>query len=276
MNQERPVGKPYSQVYVERGSASEDNTRFRKRIGNYIDNQPLAHTGAIAGILRQEVGVKVYARTLASYFEKCSLTDLLDGITHVTTALRGAERYLKEDPVQNWLRFVSRALKEENVAYQVDRLGGVHPAFDEEFVAKRQATIAGLGGTRYAAVLDFYQKSIADLKPPYDTRDAVRMSFEAIENLTKLMLPIRRLTPNEVERHLKPLALTALSGTERNAVSLMLNALSDWVTACQQYRHASGNEEPDPPSLDLALWIVSDGAAHLRWLVALDRRQQAS
>lgn len=201
---------------------------------------------------------------------------MLDGITRISSALHNPSSYGKDNPSANWLQFVERTLKEENVAYQVDRLGGVHPAFDEEFVAKRQATIAGLEGVRYAAVLDFYQKSIADLKPPYDTRDAVRKSFEAIENLTKLMLPIARLTPTEVEKQLKALALTGLSGTERDAVSLMLKAFSGWVTACQQYRHASGKEEPDAPSLDLALWIVSDGAAHLRWLVALDRRQLAS
>ena len=98
-------------------------------------------------------------------------------------------------------------------------------------------------------------------------------SLEGVENLCKLMVPVARLGPSEVEKHLKPLILARLSGVERNAANLMMNGFSDWICACQQYRHAPGSEDLEPPSLEFAIWIVSEGAAHLRWLAGIDKRQ---
>lgn len=272
MSSDPPMGRPYSQVYVERGPASEDSPRFRNRLRGYLGNQPHSHREEIADAVRQETGARVDAYGVSRHFEECSLTELLDCITHATAALRGVQNYGQPHPVAKWLQFVDRALKEENVAYRVDHRGGIHPAFDDEFIAKRRATVAGLEGPRYAAVLDFYESSIEDLKPPYNTRDAVRKSFEAAENLAKLMVPIARLTPTEVEKQPKPLVLVGLIETEKNAANLMLNGFAAWVAACQQYRHASGKEQPDAPSLELALWMVSDGAAHLRWLANVDKK----
>lgn len=40
MNSERPIGRPYSQVYVDRGLAKDDSVRFRARLSGYIRNQP--------------------------------------------------------------------------------------------------------------------------------------------------------------------------------------------------------------------------------------------
>jgi hypothetical protein len=37
-----------------------------------------------------------------------------------------------------------------------------------------------------------------------------------------------------------------------------------------------GVEDPEPPPFDLAVWMVSTGAAHLRWLVGLDQKRQAT
>jgi hypothetical protein len=275
MSNEPPIGRPYSQLYTERGVATEDSRRFRARVGNYIRHLDLERRRKIATLLREEIGAKANADVLGVFLEECTLRDLLDSITHVTSSLWGGTNRGSE-AANDWLNFVSRALKEENLGYRLDARGGVHPAVDEEFDAQRRTTIAGLEGPRYVAVLDFYERSIDSLKPPYDTRDAVRNCFEAVENLAKLMAPIARLTPNEVEKQTKPLVLAALTGSERNAANLMLNGLGDWVAACQQYRHAAGQTEPDAPSIELALWMVSDGAAHLRWLASADKKLLAT
>ena len=143
----------------------------------------------------------------------------------------------------------------------------MHPAHDEEFDASRRATIAALDKPRYAAARKFFKEAIADLKQPRDTRDAVRKTFEALENVAKLMCPgdIARLTDTEVKKYLRPIALEGTNGTERNARGSMIVSLAEWVNACQQYRHAAGQPEPDAPSLDLAILMVSEGAAYLRW-----------
>jgi len=207
----------------------------------------------IARASEEETGTHVYDHTLAEHITNCSLVDLLDNVTHALNALKESDS--RGDPHVDWYGFVDRALREENVAYVLDEHGGVHPAHDDEFDAARRATIAALGLPRYATARDFFDQSIADLKPPQDTRDAVRKVFEAVENVAKLMAPqISRLGATEVEKQIKPLVSKMPSGTEREATNQMLNGLANWVNASQQYRHAPSTQEPEPPSLALAIW----------------------
>ena len=56
------------------------------------------------------------------------LRDVLDLVTIAFRQLRAAN-YSSE----NWLRNIQRIFQEENVAYRVDALGGVHFYVDEEF-----------------------------------------------------------------------------------------------------------------------------------------------
>lgn len=273
---DNPIGKPYSQVYVERGKTVEDSHRFRQRLRGYLSALPQSHRVIIARAIARETGAETYFGNVASHMTECSLADLLDNITHITGALR-IIRDESSPSFVSWLRFVDRALKEENVGYVVDNAGGIHPAHDEEFDVARRSTIAALGMPRYATARQFFEQGVADLKPPQDTRDAVRRTFEAVENVAKLMAPsISRLGASEVEKVLKPLATASLLGTERDATNLMLSSMANWVNGCQQYRHAPGTPEPDPPSLELAIWMVSTGASHLRWLVGIDQKLQGS
>ena len=55
---------------------------------------------------------------------------------------------------KQFLGEVARIFAEENGAYQIDALSGVHPLIDPEFDANRHATIAVLRAPRYANVLD--------------------------------------------------------------------------------------------------------------------------
>jgi hypothetical protein len=51
----------------------------------------------------------------------------------------------------------------------------------------------------------------------------------------------------------------------------MLQSLGDWIDAAHGYRHEEG--KPDTvaqPPLTLAVYLISTGAAHLRWLAELD------
>ena len=50
----------------------------------------------------------------------------------------------------------------------------------------------------------------------------------------------------------------------------MLASLKDWVDAAHFYRHEPGTEEVAQPPLPLAVYLVSIGASHLRWLAELD------
>jgi hypothetical protein len=38
--EEKPVGKPYDQVYLERDKPADDSTRLRRRLAAFIDSCP--------------------------------------------------------------------------------------------------------------------------------------------------------------------------------------------------------------------------------------------
>ena len=225
----------------------------------------LTNTGAVAHQLNMELGATTNSLELSIYFEQCDIAALLSAITHVQTALGDVQG-------PGWRAFAQRAFKEENVAYTVDEKCGVHPAYDDEFDTSRQATIAALDKPRYAAARKFFDEAIADLKQPRDTRDAVRKTFEALENVAKLMCPdIERLGATEVKKYLQPIALDGTVGAERDARGRMIESFAEWVNGCQKYRHAAGQPEPVEPSLELAILMVSQGASWLRWLLTLDQ-----
>jgi hypothetical protein len=58
--------------------------------------------------------------------------------------------------------------------------------------------------------------------------------------------------------------------TALRAASKMLSSLQQWVDAAHFYRHEkSGDEEIQPP-LQLAIYLISSGIAHLRWLAEIE------
>jgi hypothetical protein len=74
-------------------------------------------------------------------------------------------------------------------------------------------------------------------------------------------------------------SILELTGDRRaqEAAAEMLRSLGDWIDAAHQYRHEQG--KPDTvaqPPLTLAVYLVSTGASHLRWLAELDAAQSQS
>jgi hypothetical protein len=271
MANDKPVGQKFSDVYTERGVPTDDSAAARGRIGHFLAN---LHTWEhlLTAKLREETGVSVYPGYIVEFFDKCDLRQFLNSITCLYLVFPKVARQAPDMSSGKWLDFVRKVLKQENMAYTVDDEGGVHPAFDQEFDASRRETIAMLGKPRYAAARKFFDDAIADLKQPRDTRDAVRKTFEAVENVSKLMCPdIERLGATEVKRHLQPIALAGTSDKERDARGRMIESLAEWMNGCQKYRHAAGQPEPTEPSLDLAILMVSQGASWLRWLITLDQ-----
>jgi hypothetical protein len=194
----------------------------------------------------------------------------------VTVAYRhiGKQSYVGETQSRKWLLGVQRIFVEENVHYRVDPKGGVHFHFDEEFARVTAAAISILEKQRYANSLDGFKKSLAALaEAPPDGKGAIRATFAAIEGLFVLMFPdVHRLAAGEATR-VRPLVERAYSGDRRaQETSIeMLQSLRGWVDAAHGYRHEEG--KPDTvaqPPLTLAVYLVSAGATHLRWLAELD------
>jgi hypothetical protein len=84
-----------------------------------------------------------------------------------------------------------------------------------------------------------------------------------------------RLVAGNVRDHLLPEG-NFRTQSAITAAKEMANSFAKWVAACQQYRHApgenhEGEENTAAPPLDLAIVMMSNGASFLRWLIAQDK-----
>jgi hypothetical protein len=95
--------------------------------------------------------------------------------------------------------------------------------------------------------------------------------FLAAENVFKLITSKDRLGAKEAD-DLGPIIdkLYATDDTARNCARKMRASFKDWVDAAHFYRHEPGTEDVAQPPLPLAVYLVSTGATHLRWLAELD------
>lgn len=267
---------PFSQLYLRPEALQDDCERGRVRLRAAF--YKLVHESAHYDVqkwLELNSGTEFVTGTGWYYFfENADLRDVLDLVTAVCAVLK-----LRNYPRQgDWVLEVQRIFDEQRLKYVVDPTGSVRLRHDPEYEELRAAVIAGMDGARYRAALQAFEQAgsaLSSLDP--DTRGAVRAAFDALETVFKLMFPRAiRLGKKEIEENLRPLAqsLYAFEKTSQACAQQTITNLIAYVDASHQYRHAQGHEEPQPPGLELALVLSSVGAAHLRWLVHLDRAIQ--
>jgi hypothetical protein len=270
-----PRGKLFSEVYIERGQPTQDSLRMRRRIGELIHEfRPLEEN--LPAAVRQRLGIFVQHHPhWPGFLEKAELKDVLSLVTVAYRLLRAGDA--RGGMTMLWLRSVQTIYQEENVHYRVDDEGGVRFHFDEEFAHNRASAIATLQPARYANALHAFESGMTELrKTPPNGKGAVRGVFAAAEAIFKLITTARRLGASELEglgpklhRHY------ARDETARNAATKMLNSFKDWVDAAHFYRHEAGKpDEIVQPPLELAVYLVSTGASHVRWLAELDATLQ--
>jgi hypothetical protein len=175
---------------------------------------------------------------------------------------------------KRWLENVRRIFAEENLHYSFDDAGGGHFSYDKEFNFSVAAAIAALGLPRYENARQEFDDGRAKLaQVPPDGKGGIRSTFTAAEGIFKLMFPSApRLTAKEAEQ-LKPILQKVYAGDTPalGASKKMLESLKEWVDAAHFYRHEAGSESIAQPPLNLAVHLVSVGAANVRWLIELDQ-----
>lgn len=227
--------------------------------------------------LERELGInpEVYQdHHWVDFFKSCEVRDLLDTITL-------AAKFLGDGTSADglWRDQARRILAEEHLAYEIDDEGVVHPAIDQEFQKNRAATIAGLQLPRYANSLAAFARVSDELvSTPPNGKEAWRAMFAAVEGLFRLMFSSApQLNSGTVESNLTPVVqrIYASDPIALRAAMKQLASFKDWVDASHNYRHEQGSEEPVQPPLDLVVLAVSNGAAYIRWLIALDEASAA-
>lgn len=280
---QRPQGQRYTHVYVDRGRPETDSATMRRRLAAAISGKK--DLNDFGDVVPKELGVDVpwgsMGHDWVEFFRDSSISVVLDTITvahhHLVARVRsgmydpGASEKLRKE--------VERIFAEENVGYQIDPQGGIHPLVDAEFDANRRATISALRGTRYANVLNGVEKAQGSLSEiPPDGKDGIRNTFAAAEGLFKLMFPTElRLTASALGKQLGPLVQRAYGGNSvaLRSASKLVTSFGEWVDAAHNYRHEPGSEEIAQPPFDLAVNMVSLGNSFIRWLAELDAKQLA-
>lgn len=276
-----PQGQRFSLVYLRRDEQLEDSVRMRRRLGATIEDFQRGHFNQY---LHRALGLEYkYMHGMGDWTEYYVALDLRDVLDSVTVFLQflvetqnqgdGYDRQYARDTLPRWLLEVRRIFAEEGVRYSVDDWGGVHLRVDEQFEVTRAATVQGMGSPRYAAALASLEAGYKALDGvPPDGREAIRDVFDSAENVFKQTFGAQRLAGHLIDKHLRP-AVAALPWNPEalEAGDVMCDALKNWATAAHKYRHEIGRPDPHQPPLDLAVLMVSQGTAFVRWLVVVDQ-----
>ena len=267
MTADVPEGRRFSHVYVDRGEPTNITERVRIRLRSLVVSIKELRTSTV---VEDKLGVNF--STWQRFFDTAKNRDVLDLVT-VAYDFLARQPYGRDIYARQWQVDVEKIFSEENIHYEVDLKGGVHFRFDKEFAQVTAAAISILQKPRYANSLDAFNKALAALAQGPDGKGAIRSTFTAIEGLFALMFPdVQRLAAGEVSR-LRPSVEQVYSGDRRaqEASQKMSQSFRSWIDAAHEYRHEEG--KPDTvaqPPLTLAVYLVSAGAAHLRWLAELD------
>lgn len=278
-------GKRFSHLYVSNGLPLKDskkarfriyrlvNTEFPKKLGSSTDHSAIAQRK-----IEEELGIKFGTRSTTGqlvnswewYFNRISVSEFLDTITVLTQHLDG---WFNKDS-EKFLAGTRRIFKEENLAYEIDDLGGLHPLVDSVFAANKQSAIVGLDGARYVATAgSIHQIDAFLLQNPADYKGAIRASFGANENLFKLMYGVPRLDARTVGDKIGKDQQTFYNDHPvlQSVSAKILEGFKDWINAAHFYRHEEGVEEPNQPAEEVALLLISQGLSYTRWLAQLDK-----
>jgi hypothetical protein len=280
-------GKRFSLTYLDRGAPVRDSERARFRLAKLTEASiksgygKSAHdyTEAVAAIVERELGIRFaskaqnggYYKRWDWFFARVALPDALDTITLLSNYMWG--HFSLEKKREQFLAEVARIVEEENLAFRIDEDGSVHPMIDTAFAAATHSTIAALNGSRYSATLElFVAMEDGFKKEPPDYTQSIRSVFAANENLFKLMFSVPRLDAQKAGEKLGPqIQRLTIEGRQLSSSMKLLEAFKDWINAVHFFRHEAGDESLAQPSSALAVALVSQGAAYLRWLAELDR-----
>lgn len=268
----KPVGQRFDLTYIEQGDPIDNSARMRRRLAAVFSDLQGKEDVAYWGHLERALGVFIPTYPMSSgvdprkFFLKAELRDVLTSITIIWRETTSNNR--KRD----WLFDVKKIFREENTIYIIDEKAGVHPSPDAEYERNRVATIAVLASGRFEEALAHFEKVQEALnKQPPDLPQGIYYTFLAVEDVFKLMCPTDRLGKHQITKHLTPIIENHYSDDDiaKKAANEICEGFMDWANAAHNYRHAQGKEQPKQSSPELAIMIMSSGAAYLRWLAQI-------
>jgi hypothetical protein len=262
-------GVLFSHFYLRPAEPLPLSSKMRERLLATVHNQFGHDATEVRFAVHQNVGVEVTWWT--DFFRKASDQDVLSAVTAIRNY--AAEEW-GDASAENWIAAVKKIFEQEHASYGITQLGEVRYRHDHEFSRNAAAAISVLAKSRYANALKLFesgQEKLSATQP--DGKGAIRDTFFAAENIFRLMFSDEpRLVASAARNRLGPILQGKYANdlAARGASSKQLKSFLEWVEAVHFYRHEPGTEAPAQPPLELAVELVSVGAAFLRRLVALD------
>ncbi len=280
MRSDAPEGARYSATYLAKNPPAQDSGRARRRLAAYISNDLYVHDEVIWSHLEKELGAEAKGGSdyikIAKVLTEAPQVLFLDAVTEIYCSLltegrSAGSRHIGRQ-ADAWQLFVKRVFAEEALVFEIDNKCGVHPLVDQAYVTDRTAVIAGLGDPQYSSGLVHYEAAMDRFSgADPELGPAIREVFLSAEAVFKAIFPTApRLEVNEINKRLKPELCGNMGENERNAVSLSLTGFGNWVSAAHHYRHA--DREPEPPSLETAILLISTGSGFIRWMIAFAKK----
>jgi hypothetical protein len=263
---------------VQTRELTQDSERARYRIAALFRETVFNdHAERLALYISGALGVPVLDGSSGRYLSQwnkficgCRTPDFLDAITLVYRYLFW---HISEEVAHWWRDVVRQIFAEEHLAYQIDDVGGVHPAVDQQFQINMVSSVAALQSRRFQNISQLTEIALSHLYvDPPNYKMAWRAMLSAVEGLFALKFPNARLTPDEMIRRLLPVVQGAYKtdSIAQKATCSMLTGFQGWVEASLMYRHQPGVADAPEPPADIAILAISHGASLLRWLADLD------
>jgi hypothetical protein len=151
-------GERFSILYVRPEDPTPDSIRARHRVGVLFRESAFNnHTEHLARYVGQELGVPVpgdgrHSSDWQQFLRECRTPEFLDTVTLV---YRYLFYHASAGTANQWRDVVKRIFAEENLAYEIDDVGGVHPAIDREFQRNSISAVAALRSDRHQKVREF-------------------------------------------------------------------------------------------------------------------------
>jgi hypothetical protein len=296
MNDEaRPVGKRFSLVYMGQGKPLPDSNTMRFRLAKLIErdenrerlrrenpyNRKVSYSYSdekLRTAIEEELGIPVAVnidgivyKSWRSLYKRMSIHHVLDSVSVLSNVMCGFGRG------GTFINDVRRVFQEENLAFEFDDLGGAHPVIDTAYRMNAIATLQGLEDPKYtASKIDVDKIDSYLMATPPDYRQAVRNIFSALENVFKMMYSdTHQLNAKFAKDRLgkEVQTLYATQETVNIASQKNISAFAEWINSAHFYRHEQGKPEPNQPTEELAILMISEGLAFLRWLIAIDQKR---
>lgn len=282
---EQTIGKRFTHIYLVRGEPEKDSAKARFRLAKLAEKSfPITHPSyssrsqnnpdsLVQEKIENEIGVEFATHGVRSwkrYFEKITVNDMLDTITVLVEGL------CIKNEMDMFIAEAQRILKEENLAYKIDDVGGLHPFIDSAFSTELDSVISFLNDTRHAASAEYVNRIDGFLlQSPQDFMGAIRVVFGACENTFKLMYNVPRLDAKTAENSIgcDQQKIYKNNGTLQRSSAKILTSFKQWVDAVHFYRHEQGKEELSQPAEEIAILLISQGLSFVRWLAMLDRKK---